>query len=470
MLFSSIVFLFVFLPCVLVVYYKVLKQRSSRNHFLLLVSLFFYAWGEPIYVFLMLGSIMGNFLFGILIERYRGQKIKVKMSLTGMLIFNLGLLIGFKYLNFIADNVNKIGSLQLDIGVVTLPLGVSFFTFQGISYGLDIYRNKRELLKNPLDVGLYIAFFPQLIAGPIVRYETIAGEIYSRQESLEDFTEGIERFIKGLAKKVLLANNFALIADKAFGQQADVIPVGLAWMGAVGYMLQIYFDFSGYSDMAIGLGRMFGFHFNENFNAPYRAKTISEFWRRWHISLGTWFRDYLYFPLGGSRVKNKIRLIVNLFIVWLLTGLWHGANWTFVVWGIYFFFWITIEKLCQVEKYFKSSKVIGHAYVIGVVLFGWILFRAQSLTYALTYMQSMFGLNENRLIGSLGSLYFHENKILFIIGIICCLPLKQWLHRGGGIKTTYTPWHRPIILILFFITAVAYLVKGNYNPFIYFNF
>lgn len=469
MLFSSIFFLFVFLPSVLIIYYYLLKQRKSRNIFLLIVSLIFYGWGEPKYLLLILLSIGINFAGGRIIQFFDKERLKAKITLSIIIIFNLSLLGIFKYTYFIVENLNKLKMVGLSLPEAVLPLGISFFTFQGISYVIDVYRKKAKALSSPLDVGLYVALFPQLVAGPIVRYETIAKEIYDRKETEALFFEGIDRFIKGLGKKVLLANNFALIADKAFGMEVEAISVGLAWMGAAAYMLQIYFDFSGYSDMAIGLGKMFGFHLPENFKAPYLSKSISEFWRRWHISLGTWFRDYVYFPLGGSQVKS-IKIIRNLFIVWLLTGIWHGANWTFILWGIYFFCWILLEKLFGLKEYFNHKKIIGHCYVLSVVLFGWVLFRAESVTYAVNYIKAMFALNSNTLIGDLAVLYWSENKILFVLGIMACLPFKKYLIFKKEELFPTRVYIRSLVWFMIYITAVAYLVKGTYNPFIYFNF
>ena len=422
------------------------------------------------YVFLMIGCIAGNYIWALCVDQYRERRKVVKCILGAMLLFNLGLLGMFKYLAFILENTNCLLHTTFPVPNISLPIGISFFTFQGISYVVDVYRKRGEVLKNPLDVGLYIAFFPQLVAGPIVRYETIAKEIQDRRENISDFARGIERFIIGFGKKVILSNNLALIADKAFGMEANNLSVTFAWMGAIAYLLQIYFDFAGYSDMAIGLGRMFGFHFNENFNVPYVAKSISDFWRRWHISLGTWFRDYVYFPLGGSRVDSKIKLIRNIMIVWLLTGIWHGANWTFIVWGLYFGTFILVEKLYHLEGYLMKHKIIGHIYSLVVILFGWIIFRAETISYALAYMKSMLGLNQNILVGDLANLYISENVLLMIIAILACCPIKEWVAKK---KWTKQPIIRPICLVglsLIFTIAVAYLVKGSYNPFIYFNF
>ena len=330
MVFSNSFFIFSFLPITLAGYYILLPWRKLQNVWLVLVSLFFYAWGEPRLVLLMLLSIMMNYLFGLWIDRSRGNTGKARTVIILMLIYNLSVLFIFKYLNFVC------GIFGLDISDwnITLPIGISFYTFQAISYVIDVYRRQGQVQKNPLNVALYIAFFPQLIAGPIVRYQTIAEQIENRKESWDDFSKGTECFIIGLSKKLILANSFAPIADYAFGHIPE-LSGGAAWIGAVCYTFQIYFDFAGYSDMAIGLGKMFGFQFLGNFRYPYLSASVSEFWRRWHISLGSWFRDYVYIPLGGSRVRTKTRLIWNLFLVWALTGIWHGANSTFLLWGLW---------------------------------------------------------------------------------------------------------------------------------------
>ena len=353
MLFPSEVFLFVFLPVVLGVYYLLLrKTKHLKNIFLLAASLFFYAWGEPQNVWLMVGVILFNWFFGILVDKVRDHKVPVRILMTVMVLTNVGILGWYKYSEFVMLQVNRFLHTEFTVPDVTLPIGISFFTFQAMSYVIDVYRGHGKVQKNPLQVGLYISLFPQLIAGPIVRYETIADQIENRVENLADFNAGVTRFCIGLGKKVLIANNMALIADNAFGliiNNEFQASVGMAWLGAIAYTLQIFFDFSGYSDMAIGLGQMFGFHFEENFKYPYISSTVSEFWRRWHISLQTWFRDYVYFPLGGSRV-SKPRLVLNLFVVWALTGIWHGANWTFLAWGLLYFVLLTFEKLSGLGK------------------------------------------------------------------------------------------------------------------------
>lgn len=473
MLFSSTFFLFIFLPILLVLYFGLTRKQTSRNYLLLLASLIFYAWGEPVFVLIMLLCIGMTYIFGLLIERYRGCAKKSKWTLIAMVTFNLGLLGIFKYTGFLLESLNSGLGLSLPVPSITLPIGISFFTFQSISYVVDVYRQTGETLRNPLDVGLYISFFPQLIAGPIVRYETIAAEIKERRENEDDFAKGISRFIIGMAKKVILANQFALIADKAFALDPSSISVSFAWLGAISYMLQIFFDFSGYSDMAIGLGMLFGFRFNENFNRPYLSKSVSEFWRRWHISLGSWFRDYVYIPLGGSRT-TKWKHARNIFVVWLLTGIWHGANWTFIAWGLYYGILLMLEKFTGFGKFLEYSKIVGHLYTVFIVLFGWILFRADSLSSAFIYMQSMFGLNDNIALGSLASLYIKENVILMIIGILACFPITFYLKglfKGENVwVNTVNHIIGMVILSTLFMISVSYLVKGAYNPFIYFNF
>ena len=338
MLFSSSIFLFLFLPLVLLIYYLPLGRfRQGQNVFLLLASLGFYAWGEPWFVLVMMGSIVVNYGFGLWVDHNQRHNRSARMPVVLALVVNLGILFVFKYLTFTLGILNDLGA-HFVIPGIELPIGISFFTFQALSYVLDIQRGHGQVQRSPLKVGLYISFFPQLIAGPIVKYETVADQIDHRKENWEDFSSGCARFVVGLGKKVLLANQLALVADRAFqlggtGQ----LTTGFAWLGSLCYTLQIYYDFSGYSDMAIGLGKMFGFHFLENFNYPYISRSVTEFWRRWHISLSTWFRDYVYFPLGGSRVDSKGKHIRNLFVVWLLTGIWHGANWTFIVWGLFYF-------------------------------------------------------------------------------------------------------------------------------------
>ncbi len=474
MLFSSSIFIFAYIPAVLFIYFALLRNIKIKNIFLVIVSLLFYAWGEPKFIFIMLLSIMFNYLFGVLADKYRDDKLKAKIIIGLMVLFNLTILFIFKYLMFAVSSINQLASTNLSVPEISLPIGISFFTFQAISYVIDVYRKNGEVQKNPLNVALYISFFPQLIAGPIVRYETIAEQIKSRRESWDDFSKGVCRFIIGMGKKVLLANSFAIFADKAFNSNLSNLSIIMAWLGIISYAFQIYYDFSGYSDMAIGLGKMFGFHFNENFNYPYISKSVSEFWRRWHISLGSWFRDYVYIPLGGSRVKNKSRLIFNLFVVWLLTGVWHGANWTFIVWGLYYFILLTAEKLFGFEHKFKNFTLIKWMYTFFSVLIGWVLFRSNDINSAFTYIKSMFGLNGNALTDRFIPSNFEGTVVFFIAAVIFCAPVSSYvknLVRKYNLENSslYSTFY-----ILFFIAiysiSLSYIVKGTYNPFIYFNF
>lgn len=463
MVFSSTVFLLFFLPIVIVVYYNpVFRSRGFRNVFLLLASLGFYAFGEPVFVLVMMASIVINWVAALLIEK----KKHTRLALSVALIFDLGLLFVFKYLDFFLESAGLLfGRSGVGLGI-ELPIGISFFTFQIMSYVLDVYRGAAAQ-RSALNVGLYISMFPQLIAGPIVRYETVANEILNRRESIEDFSKGICRFIIGLFKKTVFANNVALTADAAFNADGG-ITAGFAWLGVIAYALQIYFDFSGYSDMAIGLGQMFGFHFLENFDHPYISRSITEFWRRWHISLGSWFRDYLYIPLGGNRV-SAARHIFNLFIVWLLTGLWHGANWTFVVWGLMYFVLLASEKyLFKIgrERASGTKGALLSVYTIFFVLVGWVFFRCESLSKAAAYFGCMFGAGAQE--HSLSSSFL---RILPLI-ILACLAstpifskLFTILKKKKVGRVVYA-----VTLILMFALSLAVTVSGSYNPFIYFNF
>lgn len=469
MLFSSTIFLFVFLPLSILIYFTILKnKRKAQNIFLFFISIFFYAWGEPKFVLIMLLSIFLNWRFGILIDKYRENKNRSYFIITISIVINLTILFIFKYLTFVLTNINNIFNMNLKIPSIALPIGISFFTFQAISYLIDIYRKNGEVQRSFMNVGLYISFFPQLIAGPIVRYETVAYDIENRVETFEKFSSGVCRFILGLSKKVILANNLALVADAAYTQ--NEISVGFAWLGGAAYMFQIYFDFSGYSDMAIGLGKMFGFKFLENFDYPYMSKSVSEFWRRWHISLTTWFKDYIYFPLGGSRVKNKFRVFFNMFVVWFLTGVWHGANWTFILWGLLNYLFLVVEKLTKFEKKTNQISFLRHIYVILVVYLGWVTFRADNIHMAVVYYKSLFGINGNSIWDAKATLYLKENVFFFIGAIICSTPLIKKVnskikHKGKVYDVIYI-----VGMLLIFIISISYIVKGSYNPFIYFNF
>lgn len=468
MLFSTTTFLFLFLPVVLLLYYNPITKRSRKlgNIILMLSSLFFYAWGEPILVFVMIFSIFANWLFGYMVNKFSDtNKSRAKFFLISAVIFDIGILFIFKYLTFTLKNINLIFNTDINTLNITLPIGISFFTFQAMSYVIDVYRKHGEAQKNIINVALYISFFPQLIAGPIVRYETVAHQIQNREENVKDFCDGVCRFIIGLSKKIIIANNLALVADNAFGQ--DNLSVAMAWLGAIAYTLQIFFDFSGYSDMAIGLGKMFGFHFLENFNYPYISKSITEFWRRWHISLGTWFRDYVYFPLGGSRVKTKSRLIFNLFVVWILTGIWHGANWTFLAWGFLYFVLLSIEKL---TGFTKKIGFAGHIYAMLFVILGWVFFRADSIGDAGSYISAMFGLSGAKLYDSNFLMYISYYKVYLIAGILCSFPILSFIKNKIHFSKKASAVITVITLIALFVFSLSFMIKGAYNPFIYFNF
>ena len=457
MVFSSTVFLFLFLPLALCIYYNpFIKGRTFRNTFLLLVSLLFYAWGEPVFVLLMLLSIGVAYIVGNNLHR----KNRKSWLIAGVL-FYVGLLFIFKYLTFVLGQLGLLTG-RLEGFEIALPIGISFFTFQLLSYIFDVYYSKAEPQKSVFQLGLYIALFPQLIAGPIVRYDAIASEITERKENLTDFSEGMLRFIYGLAKKVLIANYMGQLADTIFAMEGS-LSVGTAWLGAVAYTLQIYFDFSGYSDMAIGLGRMFGFHFAENFNYPYISKSATEFWRRWHISLGSWFRDYVYIPLGGNRC-SRWRWVMNLFTVWALTGIWHGANYTFFVWGLFYFVLLMVEKFTSFPQ---KLGMFAHVYAMVAVMIGWVMFRSENLGAGISYIGMMFGAGSIGLADDYFWLYFSQTASVLMVGIILSLPIIPWLKKNGGeIYENIEPF---AAFGLFLLTLVL-TVSASYNPFIYFNF
>ena len=472
-LFSSSIFVFTFLPAVLFFYYVVFrKNRTLQNLFLLIASLFFYGWGEPKFVFVMLGSICVNWLLALLVDKYSEKKTLTKVLLLVAVVVNLSLLFVFKYLNFTVSNLNHFLTNDIQIKSIALPIGISFFTFQAMSYVIDVYRKNGEVQKNPMNVGLYIAFFPQLIAGPIVRYQTIADQIKNRKETLSVFSDGIVRFITGFCKKIILSDTFALIADAAFDNQ-ETNSASFAWLGAIAYTLQIYFDFGGYSDMGIGLGKMFGFHFLENFDYPYVSTSVTDFWRRWHISLGSWFRDYVYFPLGGSRVEKKSRLVFNLFAVWFLTGVWHGANWTFILWGLMYFVLLVIEKLTGMPKS-KKLKPLRYVYTMFFVVIGWVLFRSENVTSAFDYIGSMFGMRGNGFLSDETLLYGSNYYMTFIIGILASLPIVPFVKKKMSTlparAVSVIEVAEIVLLFVIFFVAMSYMVKGTYSPFIYFNF
>ena len=485
MLFSSPIFLFAFLPVTLAGYY--LLDRKFKNIFLLIMSLIFYAWGEPKFIFIMLISIMANWLFGLAVDKFRDNKRAAHGYLTLMVLWNVSIFFVYKYLNFTITNVNALFGTTFPLTKFVLPIGISFFTFQAMSYVIDVYRGNGSVQKNPLNVALYITFFPQLIAGPIVRYETVANEIKNRKETLDDFSLGIKRFIYGLSKKLILSNLAAVAADKAF-ELTDYsgVSAAMAWFCALCYSLQILFDFSGYSDMAIGLGKMFGFHFLENFNFPYMSKTITEFWRRWHISLSSWFREYVYIPLGGNR-KGMGRQLFNIMVVWMLTGLWHGANWNFVLWGIYYGILLMFEKLFLLKWLKKAPAWIGHIYSMFLVVIGWTIFAQTDMSQLGRYLKTMFGIGAH---GGADADFFYflsTNAVLLILLVVCSIDHRFWLRKicKKSVDSENTEddniyqwcelsrgltYAKPIIMVVLLVVSFAFLVGDSYNPFLYFRF
>ena len=468
MVFSSIEFLFFFLPVVLVGYYILKRWRRASNVFLAVMSLGFYAFGAPKFFLIMMASIAMNWLFGLWVDRVRDDKRKSKLALTLMVIFNLGLLGIFKYLMFIMNSLNLWFSLRLPVPQITLPIGISFFTFQAMSYVIDVYRGDGKVQKNLVNVCLYISFFPQLIAGPIVRYQTVAEEIQNRRENLDDFIEGTQRFMRGLCKKMLLANNLGLLVDTAFGLETAQLSVVSAWLAACAYLMQVYYDFSGYSDMAIGLGRMFGFHFLENFRYPFLCKTVGEFWKRWHISLGSWFTDYVYIPLGGSRVKTP-RLIFNMMVVWTLTGLWHGAAWTYFLWGAGFGVFLVIERLTGMGKW-MSKHWIGHFYAMFVVVTITVMIRSDNLHVARIFYGSMFGLGGASFWNPLTGAFLREYGPFLAAGVLFSLPVPEFLRDRVRLNVSLMKIVGGAALLALTFISITYVAVGSYNPFIYFNF
>ena len=470
MVFSSKIFLFYFLPAVLLGYYLVRKNRKLSNLFLTLVSLLFYAWGEPKFVLVMMGSIVANWVFGLWVDRVRENKVHAKGVVALSVVFNLTLLGVFKYLTFLMSSVKSWFNLSFPIPQIALPIGISFFTFQAMSYVIDVYRGDGRVQKSLVNVCLYISFFPQLIAGPIVRYQTVAGEITERRETLPDFTLGCQRFMVGLCKKLILANQLGLLVDAAFKLQASELSVASAWIAACAYLMQVYYDFSGYSDMAIGLGRMFGFHFLENFNFPWISKSVSEFWRRWHISMGTWFRDYLYFPMGGSRVKSTWRLLFNMFVLWFCTGFWHGAAWTYVLWGVSFFVIQAIERLTGLGKWMEKHAILGNIYAMLFVVIVTVMIRSDNLGVAWTFYGSMFAVNGAKLWDGTAAMYLREYGVFLIASVICGLPIAGWLREKVHIPDGALRIAGAVCLAALTVVALSYVTVVDYNPFIYFNF
>lgn len=492
MVFSSAAFLFAFLPLTLAGYY--LLPRNLRNIFLTAASLLFYAWGEPKFVVVMILSILMNYVFGLLVARREDAGYQ-KVVLTVMVAANLSLFFIFKYLNFTIENLNYLFHGAIPQTHITLPIGISFFTFQAMSYVFDVAYGRGEVQKNPLNVMLYVSLFPQLIAGPIVRYETVANEIQTRKETLEDFARGTRRFTVGLAKKMILSNSIGLLADQAFGYtDASQLSCAMAWLGVLAYAFQIYFDFSGYSDMAIGLGLMFGFHFDENFNYPYISRTVSEFWQRWHISLSSWFRDYLFYPVSRKAVplgkKMKARwgkaagrltpTVIALAVVWISTGIWHGASWGYILWGVYYGVLLISALIFQSasKKLVKKLKIrTGSPWFVAfqilrtmfLVLLGYVLFRASTIGSAIGYFGAMFGLTGNAAVDAAAMDALSNHASALLLCAIGSTPFVGWMQKKLG-RLGSSELVKNIACLMLLILSAAYIVSSSYNPFIYFAF
>lgn len=473
MVFSSLLFLFRFLPVVLLIYYA--APARFRNLILFLASLVFYAWGEPVYIVLMLVSVLVSYTGGLCVDRFQrsGRKKKAGAALAVSSVISLSLLGFFKYAGFAAESVSGLTGLNLAVPAVSLPIGISFYTFQTMSYTIDVYRGEAKVQKNLISFGAYVAMFPQLIAGPIVQYKTIDRQLRGRKENAEQFAEGIHRFMIGLGKKVLLANNAGMLWDSIRAVPFEGLPVLTAWMGLAAYTFQIYFDFSAYSDMAIGLGHMFGFTFLENFNYPYISKSITEFWRRWHISLGTWFRDYVYIPLGGNRVSRG-KHIRNIMVVWLLTGIWHGASWNFVIWGLYYGILLLVEKFVLGRFLEKVPAALRHIYCIFFVMLGWNLFVFDDMGLGLQYMRSLFGLYGGGFLNQETVYLLYNNAFLLLLLFLGSTRIPAGIGKRIAGALRNMDWAalaaRGVFYTVIFLLSVAWLVDASYNPFLYFRF
>ena len=476
MVFSSLIFTYYFLPLVVVLYY--ISKEKYRNYILLIASLAFYSYGEPKFVFVMLASIIINYLLALAIDKCKNSGNKGKdIFMLLAVILNIGILFVYKYLDFAITISNRLTHRDITLPGIALPIGISFFTFQALSYVIDVYKGTVKVQKNLFYVALYISFFPQLIAGPIVRYSTIEDQIINRQCSISSFADGFKRFMLGFCKKIIIANNVAEIASEIFGTDVTTANPAILWLGAICYSLQIYYDFSGYSDMAIGLGKMFGFQFEENFNYPYIAKSITDFWRRWHISLSSWFRDYVYIPLGGSRVST-VRAIINLLVVWTLTGIWHGANYTFIAWGLGYFILLVIEKYLIRPDKRKALvfRMFWQFFTLICVNFGWVIFNSPTLKYGIQYCLSMIGFYNTSFIIDERLIYYMSQYWFFIlIAVIFSTPVVKVLEQKiSESKSSMLQIVNSIVIPLgyafVFIWAVSFLVLGAHNPFIYFNF
>jgi len=468
MVFSSLMFLSVYFPVTLLVYY--ISPKKLRNFILFIFSLLFYAWGEPVYVVIMIFSTLVDFSHGILLEHWNNSPGKRRAVLLSSVIINLGMLGFFKYSDFIINNINIIFNTDIPNLNLALPIGISFYTFQTMSYTIDVYLGKCKVQKNIINFGCYVAMFPQLIAGPIVRYVTVAEELDCRRENINDFSDGIVTFIKGMSKKVLLANNIGRLADMIQTAEISKLSVVSSWLGIIAFAFQIYFDFSGYSDMAIGLGKMFGFTFVQNFNFPYISRSVSEFWRRWHISLSTWFKEYVYIPLGGNRVSIP-KNIRNLLIVWTLTGIWHGASWNFMIWGVYFGILLIIEKFILNKYLQKLPNFISWLYTIILVIIGWVFFSFENISTAFTFLGNLFGIGAASFIDRNALYLLNSYGIMLIILAVCSTPLFSKLL--GFIKEKNVKLYDILVIILCvlgLVLSLAYIVDAAYNPFLYFRF
>lgn len=468
MVFSSVAFLFYFLPAALLVYYA--APQRWKNAALLLISLLFYAWGEPVYILLLLFSSVVDYMNGLLMDRYEQREKIRRFILVFSLIVNIGVLCFFKYADFLIHSVNELLGTNFASLDLPLPIGISFYTFQTMSYMIDVYRRNVRAQRSFVNFAAFVSMFPQLVAGPIVRYEDIDKQLISRHVSMDLFASGVRRFIIGLAKKVLLANNIGMLWDVTLSGSSELTIAG-AWIGILAFAFQIYFDFSGYSDMAIGLGRMLGFEFPENFRYPYVSGSASEFWRRWHITLGSWFRDYVYFPLGGSRVR-KWRLLVNLFVVWFLTGLWHGASWNFVLWGLYFGFLIAMEKLWLGKWLEKIWRPFRHLYFVATILIGWTLFAIEDLDVLPHYLRVMLGLSGAEWINGTNLYYLNTYGMLLLLLAFASTPIAARL--ASKLNNRMNPVIMAILEVLVLTTllfaSTAYIIDDSYNPFLYFRF
>lgn len=466
MLFSSISFLYFFLPIVLILYF--IAPKMLKNTVLFVSGLVFYAWGEPKYAIIMIISVFAGYVFGLLIEKFRGKHLS-KLFLILSVSVDLGLLVYFKYANFFIENFNAATGLSVPFLNIALPIGISFYTFQILSYTVDVYRGDVAAQKNPVNLGAYIAMFPQLIAGPIVRYSDVERELRTRKHTLEGVYGGIIRFCVGFGKKILIANSLGELCE--IFKSSDERTVLFFWLYAIVFSLHIYFDFSGYSDMAIGLGKIFGFNFCENFNYPYISKSITEFWRRWHMSLGQWFRDYVYIPLGGNRV-SLLKHLRNIFVVWFLTGFWHGAAWNFIVWGLYFAVLLTVEKL-WLGKYLKKSRVLSHIYVLFLIAVSFVIFNASDMKDAVYCIGGMFGINASAIVNAEVLYYIKNYGITIIAAVIGCTPLPKLAvsklkEKKAG--KTFVDILEPVFIFAVIILCTAYLTDGSFNPFLYFRF